>query len=267
MQRSYSKMSKVMEYAIRSHIHLAIFSFIYILGMYKENEYSLYYALMFAFGILSIYNFHRLWKLRGGDLPDVILNWLEANKASVISLSIVSLVAASYLYARYFAQNYLIHFLCATCFLTSILYVYRIRRYSLREIPYLKIFLVFGIWYFLLHIMPLILFNSFVYPFEGFILLFAILIPSDMKDIDYDPEEMKTIPQVIGTVNSLKLIRFLSILGVSYTLVIQNDLTLPWAISFTYMFLLTFFHSRINKDYYFVWVDACFLIVGTALLF
>ena len=80
-----------MEYAIRSHIHLAIFSFVYILGLYKANQYAPYYALMFAFGILSIYNFHRLWKLRRGDLPGVILNWLEANKASVIFLSIITL--------------------------------------------------------------------------------------------------------------------------------------------------------------------------------
>ena len=105
-------MSKVMEYAIRSHIHLAIFSFIYIHGIYNGNEHSPYYALMFAFSILSIYNFHRLWKLRRGDLPDVILNWLEANKASVIFISIISLLLAGYLYARYFAQNYLIHLFC-----------------------------------------------------------------------------------------------------------------------------------------------------------
>lgn len=259
-------MSKVMEYAIRSHIHLAIFSFVYILGLYKANQYAPYYALMFAFGILSIYNFHRLWKLRRGDLPGVILNWLEANKASVIFLSIISLLLAGVLYARYFAQNYLIHLLCAICVLVCILYVYRIRRYSLREIPYLKIFLVFAIWYFLLHIMPHMLFKSLLFPVEGFLLLFAVLIPSDMKDIDYDPEEMKTIPQLIGTNNSLKLMRFLSILGICYSVIIQSNFTLPWIMSFTYMFLLTFFHSRINKDYYFVWVDACFLIVGVALL-
>ena len=255
-----------MEYAIRSHIHLAIFSFVYILGLYNGSEYSPYYALMFAFGILSMYNFHRLWKLRSGDLPVVILNWLGANKSSVIFLSIISLILAGFLYARYFAQNYLIHLLCAICVIICILYVYRIRKYSLREIPYLKIFLVFGIWYFLIHIMPYLLFNSFVSPVAGFILLFAILIPSDMKDIDYDPEEMKTIPQLIGMNNSLKLMRFLSILGICYVVIIQKNASLPWIVSFIYMFLLTFFHSRINKDYYFVWVDACFLIVGGALL-
>lgn len=259
-------MNKVMEYAIRSHIHLAIFSIIYILGIYNGSEHSPYYALMFAFSILSIYNFHRLWKLRRGDLPDVIIYWLESNKASVIFLSSISLLLAGYLYARYFAQNYLIHLLCTACVFICILYVYRIRKCSLREIPYIKIFLVFGIWYFLLHILPHMLFNSFVYPVEGFITLFAILIPSDMKDIDYDPKEMKTIPQVIGTNNSLKLMRFLSILGICYLVIIQNNSSMPWIISFTYMFFLTFFHSRINKDYYFVWIDACFLIVGVALL-
>jgi 4-hydroxybenzoate polyprenyltransferase len=258
-------MRKAMEYAIRSHLHLAIFSFVYVLGLYKGNLYTPYYALMFAFGILSIYNFHRLWKLKRGDLPDIILKWLVANKVSIASLSIISLFLTIYLYLSYFAQNYLIHLLCAVCLLISILYVYRLRRYSLREIPYIKIFLVLGIWYFLLHIMPCMLFNSVVYPVEGLLLLFAILIPSDMKDIDYDPKEMKTIPQLIGTNNSLKLMRVLSVIGICYLIIAQKEHALPWFLSFSYLFALTFLHSKINKDYYFVWIDASFLIVGVGL--
>tara|TARA_B100000524_G_scaffold89764_1_gene42065 strand:+ start:36488 stop:36838 length:351 start_codon:yes stop_codon:yes gene_type:complete len=115
--------------------------------------------------------------------------------------------------------------------------------------------------------MPYILFDSLIFPIEGLILLFAILIPSDMKDIDYDPKEMKTIPQLIGTSNSLKLMRVLSLIGISYTLIMHNEPMLPWLISFSYMFVSTFFYSRTNKDYYFVWIDTCFLIVGIALFY
>lgn len=260
-------MSKAIEFAIRSHLHLAIFSFVYVSGLYKAEVHSTYYALMFAFGILSIYNFHRLWKLGRGDLPDLVLKWLEINKYSISILSVCSILCTVYLYVNYFSKNYLLHLLCTACILICILYVYRIRRYSLREIPYLKIFLVLGIWYFLLHIMPYILFDSLIFPIEGLILLFAILIPSDMKDIDYDPKEMKTIPQLIGISNSLKLMRVLSLIGISYTFIMHNEPMLPWLISFSYMFVTTFFYSRTNKDYYFVWIDTCFLIVGIALFY
>ena len=258
-------MSKAIEYAIRSHLHLAIFSFVYVLGLYKENAYATYYALMFAFGILSIYNFHRLWKLRRGDLPNGILVWLKNNEFSVAILSLSSIVITIYLYVSYFSQQYRIHLLCIICVLICILYVYRIRRYSLREIPYLKIFLVFGIWSFLLHVMPYMLFGTLVFPLEGLLLLFAILVPSDMKDIDFDPEEMKTIPQLIGINNSLNLIRMLSLLGISYSVIVYDEPMWAWLVSFSYMLVLTFFHSRINKDYFFVWIDACFLIVGIVL--
>ena len=260
-------MSKNIEFAIRSHLHLAIFSFVYVSGLYKGEVHSTYYALMFAFGILSSYNLHRLWKLKQGDLPDLVLKWLGANKSSISILSTCSTLGAVYLYVSYFSKNYFLHLLFAACILISILYVYRIRRYSLREIPYLKIYLVFGVWYFLLHIMPYILFDSLIFPFEGVILLFAILIPSDMKDIDFDAKEMRTIPQLIGTNNSLKLMRLLSLIGISYSLIIHNQFMLPWIISFSYMFVTTFFHSRTNQDYYFVWIDACFLIVGIALFY
>jgi 4-hydroxybenzoate polyprenyltransferase len=113
--------------------------------------------------------------------------------------------------------------------------------------------------------MPCMLFNSIVYPVEGLLLLFAILIPSDMKDIDYDPKEMKTIPQLIGTNNSLKLMRVLSVIGICYLIIAQKEHALPWLLSFSYLFALTFLHSKINKDYYFVWIDASFLIVGVGL--
>ena len=258
-------MSKVIEYAIRSHLHLAIFSFVYVSALYKENAYSTHYALMFAFGILSIYNFHRLWKLRRGDLPYGILVWLKSNKLSIAMLSFSSVISTMYIYLSYFSEQYLIHLLCAICVSICILYVCRIRRYSLREIPYLKIFLVFGIWSFLLHIMPYMLFGNLVFPLGGLLLLFAILIPSDMKDIDFDPEEMKTIPQLLGTNNSLNLIRMLSILGISYSVIVYDESMWAWVMSFSYMLVLTFFYSRINKDYFFVWIDACFLIVGVVL--
>ena len=109
------------------------------------------------------------------------------------------------------------------------------------------------------------LFGKLVFPLEGLLLLFAILIPSDMKDIDFDPEEMKTIPQLLGTNNSLNLIRMLSILGISYSVIIYDESMWAWVTSFSYMLVLTFFYSRIHKDYFFVWIDACFLIVGVVL--
>ena len=41
----------------------------------------------------------------------------------------------------------------------------------------------------------------------GFFLLLIILIPSDIKDVYFDPKEMKTIPQIMGLNKSIGLIQ------------------------------------------------------------
>ena len=259
-------MNKILEFGIRTHLHLALFSLVYVLGLYKQSADAFAYAAMFSFGILAIYNFHRLYKFKNRELPDTIYLWVKRLKWPIVGIAITSMVATVSLYICYFGQYYKIHFLSGACILVSVLYVYKIGNYCLREIPFLKIFLVLGIWFFLLHTMPILLFSSPMFLVPGLILLLAILIPSDMKDICFDPQEMRTIPQLLGIPRSLVLLRLLSVIGIFSLFNLEFDLYLPWLISFVYLFCLTFFHRKIGNTYYFVWVDASFLITGIGLL-
>ena len=123
-----------------------------------------------------------------------------------------------------------------------------------------------AIWFFLLHIMPFLILGVWFDALPGAILLFAILIPSDMKDLGFDPEKMKTLPQLLGIQSTIHLLRFLSFNGIILVWVTSVSYPLPWLISFSYLFLLTFFYKRIGKHYYFVWVDAAFLMTGLVFL-
>lgn len=259
-------MRTFIEYAIRSHLHLASFCFIYVFGLYSINTNAWIYALMLSLGILGIYNAHRLWKDYTNDLPDYILDWLSTNRFSVIIISTCSSAGALFLYLSFFWQYRGIHMLTGFAVTLSFFYVYRLRRYNLREIPYLKIFLVFLIWFFLLHYLPFLIFGKLVYPINGALLLFAILIPSDMKDVSFDPLHMRTIPQVIGIKRSLLLLRTLVSLGVLNALIVPSLHTKAWLIGFIYLFGLTFFYQRINARYYFSWIDLGFFIVGVAII-
>lgn len=260
-------MNKALEFGIRTHFHLAIFSFVYIVGLYKRDTESIVYAAMFSFGILAIYNSHRLYKLKSRELPESVFIWVNAHKWMVLGIAITSLIVSLALYLCNFDQSYEVHFLTGICIIVSFLYVYKIGHYCLREIPFLKIFLVLGIWFFLLHTLPILLFSHPVSLGSGLILLIAILIPSDMKDIRFDPKEMYTIPQILGINRSLYLLRFLSFIGVFFLIYLDCNNLVPWLISFVYLFILTFFHRKIGNEYYFVWVDGSFLITGLGLLF
>ena len=86
----------------------------------------------------------------------------------------------------------------------GVLYSFKIKTSSvaIRDIPFLKIGLVVGVWTFVCCIFPW--FNS---PIKGnfslvllhhVFYLFAIALAFDIRDIDIDSSKRKTIPQVIG---------------------------------------------------------------------
>ena len=95
-------MPKFIEYAIRSHFHLAFFCFVYVYGLYHSVTNSWAYALMFSLGIMGVYNFHRLWKYQTKDLPDDIVYWVSKNKSILLIIAISSSLATLFLYLKYF---------------------------------------------------------------------------------------------------------------------------------------------------------------------
>ena len=97
-----------------------------------------------------------------------------------------------------------------------------------------------------------------------FFLLLIILIPSDIKDVYFDPKEMKTIPQIMGLNKSIGLIQLAILSSVVILLFRDEDLnnSLPWIFGFLYFFLLTFFYKKIGYKYFFVFADFTFMIIG-----
>lgn len=107
--------------------------------------------------------------------------------------------------------------LLAICGIISILYVVRIGKRNWRELPLLKIFLVVTVYYVLCYVLPYESFASFASqwkevgtPFQLqslfiFLFIFGVALLFDVVDIEVDPPNQKTIPQVIGKKNSIYL--------------------------------------------------------------
>ena len=89
---------------IRSHLFLAFSSFMFLFGLYYKSENSILYALMISFGIIGIYNGHRLWKFRQKLLPTDINEWTFKHKRKLLFLSVVALSISMSIYCLFFSD-------------------------------------------------------------------------------------------------------------------------------------------------------------------
>lgn len=262
-------MKGIVKALIRSHLFLSTCSFVFLFGLYHEYENSFIYSFMISMGIIGVYNGHRLWKLNKGRLPDTMHNWTLLNKNPIFILTIISTLSAVMLYFIFFSGNILRDVLTVICVVISVFYVKRFGRFSLREIPYMKVFFVIFIWYLLFFIFPFMIFKVSQPWILSFLLLLIILIPSDIKDVYFDNEKMRTIPQVIGLYRSVILIQLLIAVSI-FILFFQRDEiqnALAWLLGFCYFFSMTLVFKKIGYKYFFVFADFIFMIIGTASVF
>ncbi len=93
----------------------------------------------------------------------------------------------------------------------------------LRDIPYIKVFMIAGVWAFVTVIFPLKAFAKEWYSCDTFLIfeklafILALTLPFDIRDISWDTRtKVKTIPLSIGVINSKRL--SLALLIVSFTI-------------------------------------------------
>ena len=78
---------------------------------------------------------------------------------------------------------------------------------NLRDRPFIKIYLIAGVWALTSVLLPLFLLETFIWNWlwltlVNFLFILAITIPFDIRDIDLDEEDKRTIPQLIGVRNA-----------------------------------------------------------------
>lgn len=126
--------------------------------------------------------------------------------------------------------------------LISILYPLSItinnQAYSIRSIPFLKIFLIAITWAYVTLLVPLLYYNFQInyflldFLFQRVLFVIAISIPFDMRDCNYD--DIKTIPNTIGMYQS-KLFAWFCLFIIDILLIIDfltNTITTPFFIAF-----------------------------------
>ncbi len=207
---------KSFNFYIFSNIHVSFATFFLVkitlnnVGI-SENK----TAWFVFFSTLLSYNAIRF--LRIGEIDTWYNLWLKQNKKNLYAISLFSLFTLIYLsfYLRLKALIILIPFALATLF-----YVFPIKKYSLRKVAGLKLFLITFSWAGITVLFPLVQnyiqlrTEDWLSFFQRFLFIIVITIPFDIRDISYDVSELKTLPQQIGIyktkfIGSLLLLFFL----------------------------------------------------------
>ena len=87
--------------------------------------------------------------------------------------------------------------------------------FRLRDVPGLKIFLIAFVWAYVTEGLPALINGEplyFLALFERFLFIFAITIPFDIRDVNYDASHLATIPQYFG-INTAKWMALFAILS------------------------------------------------------
>ena len=153
-------------------------------------------------------------------------------------------------------------------FVISLLYVIPIKRKSLRELPGLKSFFIAFVWtgfvvvYPLMneHVLPLPVFNILAF----FCFFFALTIPFDIRDIQFDSPTQKTIPQVLGIKGS-KLLAVV-LLGIFYlfTANFNQEIWKNILLGLICVLIIRWFifTTPYRSSYFFTTIDAMMILLG-----
>ena len=150
--------------------------------------------------------------------------------------------------------------------------------FRLRDVPGLKIFLIAFVWAYVTEGFPALIIGEPLYYlaiFERFLFIFAITIPFDIRDVNYDSSYLATIPQSFGITTAKWIALFailLSELILFYRLFYNNDLNFVGALSiyitYEFSFLLIYRCHLYSKERYFtLGVEGMCILIGVLFFF
>ncbi len=168
------------------------------------------------FSTLLSYNFIRLFQL--DKLNSMTATWIRVNKRYLMVLSGLALLGSIYALLNFRLVEVIVLF---PFFLATLFYVfpYKKKITGLRNVPGLKLFLISITWTGLTLYLPLLsaevhdVQHVYISIAQRFLFIFAITIPFDIRDAQFDLPGLNTFPQKLG-VNNSKIMAVLALLMV-----------------------------------------------------
>ena len=213
----------------------------YLIYKLPKDNLPLILIMVFCFSFFT-YNFQRFIKLRSSHQnhtkPGNQLKWMIKERMILTISSIIAGIVG--LVCTYFINPICFFILIpmgglSTFYVVPLLPFYK-KSPTLREIPYLKIFIIGLVWSIIVVALPLldsqptignsILLNSKLEIFQNLLFIIAITLPFDIRDLDYDKNSnLKTIPLLLGVTKTILLSELL--LMSSILLLYNSNITSP----------------------------------------
>lgn len=265
-------MIKILKYLVYFNLFISFSAFILSYGFGKviQNEKRIEYSLFVFFSTLFLYNFHKWVKvfLNHENIP--LKGFFLKNKKVLIGLICFSFIGSLTMFCATFYFNFIFFVLILFCAILSIFYVLKIKKTNLREVPFLKVFIVSIIWTSVLCIIPLLFkqnttLKDIIFSCIHFFYFFFMTLSFDIRDIEFDKPKMKTFPQVFGVIRA-KYIAVLCwlVFYVFHAFYLGNTIQFILLFSLA-MYQLTFI-LKTNKDqsslFFGLGVDGGILLLG-----
>ena len=232
----------------------------------------------FIFGAtLFVYNAQRLLRLQ--ELNDSLSSrhqWIIQNKKTVLLISFGGLAISIFWFIRAFfdVRNILFFGFFG---IISMFYSFSIttRLPSLRELPFVKIHLIALTWTASCVFFPLLNKEGLNQAdwgliFAVYLYFVAITIPFDIRDLPYDKEKQKTIPQVLGKRNAVVLACLLTLFSLFISVFFHLRLmTSPFFyLAYSYQFILILLALKKRTElFYSGGIDGGIILLGLGLSF
>jgi len=166
-------------------------------------------------GTLFIYNFHRLFRMKAiyAKHSSDRHNWIIKNRNHVIALTLLGFVmalAGGFAFFNKETIGILLPFVLISLFYVIPIYKKEGVWIRLRDVSYVKIFLVAGVWTFVSVCLPFVIlpdfsFHTLLVPniiltaTQRFLFFFAITLPFDIRDLEHDRKNgVRTFAALLG---------------------------------------------------------------------
>ena len=203
----------------------------------KINNSEWYSLFIFSSTFLT-YNVQRFLKAaKKKSHKTNLVKWLNHHRKQQYFLMGISFILLIISFLKVYTFGFLSLILLGASALVSLLYALPIKNKSLRDIPHLKIHLISLICLIAIGFFQLINENDFElknWLFVGahYFFILAVAIPFDIRDLQHDNPNQKTIPQVFGERTSKILSVFLLFLYTCLILLIKPVLSSNFAFLF-----------------------------------
>lgn len=261
---------KIFIFYIYSNVHVALAGFCMAkITLLKFENQGGVIAAFIALSIIVSYNFIRFYEMKTNKLG-LLKGWFLDHLKSLGALSVLSgvglLFILFYLNFNLNALYILFPFVVMTLFYVIPLFKIGNREVSFRNFPGLKVFSIGIAWAGVSVLFPLyevgieFTLNVYLVFIQRILILIAIVIPFDIRDVKSDTEKLKTLPQVLGVYGSKWLGIVLIIMFVLLTLLdenpLNNELIINIVVAIITGLFLWFSSSERSRFYTSFWVEA-----------